>query len=194
MIMKRAFIVIMILISLLGTVSLCNRSIKQLKSENERLQTNLEYYSALQTENIILQHTIEELEQSKDSLIQKITEVQRQLQLKPKTIKEIVYVETVIRDTLIETVPMTVDFDATFTPNDQTSIEISRRDSLLTVIPDIRNSQTVFVFEETKYRYDTFWKRLIHFNWKKTTTNKYSIDNSNDLIKINDTRFIEIVE
>lgn len=194
MIMKKALVLILILIGLLGTVSFLGHSVQQLKSENERLQTNLEYYSAFQTENIILQHTIEELEQSKDSLMQKILEVQKQLQLKPKTIKEIVYVETVVRDTLIETVPMTVDFDVTFTPNDQTSIEVSRRDSLLTVIPDIRNSQTVFVFEETRYRYDTFWKRLIHFNWKKTTTNKYSIDNSNDLIQISDTRFIEIIE
>lgn len=194
MTMKKVFVIILILIGLLGTVSFLGHSVQQLKSENERLQTNLEYYSAFQTENIILRHTIEELEQSKDSLMQKIIETQRQLQLKPKTIKEIVYVETVVRDTLIETVPMTVDFDVTFTPNDQTSIEVSRRDSLLTVIPDIRNSQTVFVFEETRYRYDTFWKRLIHFNWKKTTTNKYSIDNSNDLIQISDTRFIEIIE
>lgn len=194
MIMKKVFVIILILIGLLGTVSFLGHSVQQLKSENERLQTNLEYYSAFQTENIILRHTIEELEQSKDSLMQKILEVQKQLQLKPKAIKEIVYVETVVRDTLIETVPMTVDFDVTFTPNDQTSIEVSRRDSLLTVIPDIRNSQTVFVFEETRYRYDTFWKRLIHFNWKKTTTNKYSIDNSNDLIQISDTRFIEIIE
>lgn len=194
MIMKKVFVIILILIGLLGTVSFLGHSVQQLKSENERLQTNLEYYSAFQTENIILRHTIEELEQSKDSLMQKIIEVQKQLQLKPKTIKEIVYVETVVRDTLIETVPMTVDFDVTFTPNDQTSIEVSRRDSLLTVIPDIRNSQTVFVFEETRYRYATFWKRLIHFNWKKTTTNKYSIDNSNDLIQISDTRFIEIIE
>lgn len=194
MTMKKVFVIILILIGLLGTVSFLGHSVQQLKSENERLQTNLEYYSAFQTENIILRHTIEELEQSKDSLMQKIIETQRQLQLKPKTIKEIVYVETVVRDTLIETVPMTVDFDVTFTPNDQTSIEVSRRDSLLTVIPDIRNSQTVFVFEETRYRYDTFWKRLIHFNWKKTTTNKYSIDNSNDLIQISNTRFIEIIE
>lgn len=194
MVMKKVFVIILILIGLLGSVSFLGHSVQQLKSENERLQTNLEYYSAFQTENIILRHTIEELEQSKDSLMQKIIEVQRQLQLKPKTIKEIVYVETVVRDTLIKTVPMTVDFDVTFTPNDQTSIEVSRRDSLLTVIPDIRNSQTVFVFEETRYRYDTFWKRLIHFNWKKTTTNKYSIDNSNDLIQISDTRFIEIIE
>lgn len=194
MTMKKVFVIILILIGLLGSVSFLGHSVQQLKSENERLQTNLEYYSAFQTENIILRHTIEELEQSKDSFMQKIIETQRQLQLKPKTIKEIVYVETVVRDTLIETVPMTMDFDVTFTPNDQTSIEVSRRDSLLTVIPDIRNSQTVFVFEETRYRYDTFWKRLIHFNWKKTTTNKYSIDNSNDLIQISDTRFIEIIE
>ena len=167
---------------------------KALQLENTRLQNNIEYYSALGTENIVLRNTIDELEQSKDSLVQRIMEVQRKLALKPKEIKEIVYVETVVRDTIVQTIPETYNFSVVIEPNELTSIAIDRQDTTLTVVPDIRNHQTLFIQAEKRWKYKGFFRRLIHFNWKKITTNKYYIDNSNDLIHIEETRIIDVVE
>lgn len=176
------------------TMSLLVHSNQKLKLENTRLQNNIEYYSALGTENIVLRNTIDELEQSKDSLVQRIMEVQKKLALKPKEIKEIVYVETVVRDTIVQTIPETYNFSVVVEPNELTSISIDRQDTTLTVIPDIRNHQTLFIQAEKRWKYKGFFRRLIHFNWKKITTNKYYINNSNDLIHIEETRIIDVVE
>lgn len=192
--MKKYLILLLICISTMITMSLLVHSNQRLKLENTRLQNNIEYYSALGTENIVLRNTIDELEQSKDSLVQRIMEVQKKLALKPKEIKEIVYVETVVRDTIVQTIPETYNFSVVVEPNELTSIAIDRQDTTLTVVPDIRNHQTLFIQAEKRWKYKGFFRRLIHFNWKKITTNKYYIDNSNDLIHIEETRIIDVVE
>lgn len=192
--MKKYLILLLICISSMITMSLLVHSNQKLKLENTRLQNNIEYYSALGTENIVLRNTIDELEQSKDSLVQRIMEVQKKLALKPKEIKEIVYVETVVRDTIVQTIPETYNFSVVIEPNELTSIAIDRQDTTLTVVPDIRNHQTLFIQAEKRWKYKGFFRRLIHFNWKKITTNKYYIDNSNDLIHIEETRIIDVVE
>lgn len=192
--MRKYIIIGLICAALLG---LCIKGIKNYKAlqvENKRLQTNIEYYSSFGSENIVLQHTVKELKESKDSLVQHINAIQKKLDLKPKETRTVFYNETVIRDTIRDTVPMTFNFEVTMRPNDLTAITVSRQDSMLTVIPDIRNSQTLFIQTEKRYKYKNFFSRLIHFNFGKVTTNRYYIDNSNDLIKVEDTRVIDVVD
>lgn len=162
--------------------------------ENARLENNLAYYSSLKKENIVLMEKADRLSKSNDSLLQKISVAQKRLGLKPKDTKSIVYTETVLRDTLRDTIPVTRDFIAVITPNSETSVTVIRKDSSLTVIPDIRNSQTLFVQRERKYKYKGFFRRLFHLCWKKTVTERYYIDNSNSLIKTGETRVVEDYE
>lgn len=176
------------------TIGVLRNKNQKLKEDNQRLQTNIEYYSSFGSENIVLQHTVKELKESKDSLVQHINDIQKKLDLKPKETRTVFYNETVIRDTIRDTVPMTFNFEVTMRPNDLTAITVSRQDSMLTVIPDIRNSQTLFIQTEKRYKYKNFFSRLIHFNFGKVTTSRYYIDNSNDLIKVEDTRVIDVVD
>lgn len=165
-------------------------------NENKRLKNNIEFYENRANRhydsNVVLQHTVAELKNSKDSLIQKINSLQKELKLKPKNVKTIVYTETVLRDTLRDTISVDVNFRKVLKPNDQTAIEVIRQDSSLTVIPNIQNNQTLFIHNTYQYKYKHWFSRLIHFNFSKTQTTKYTIKNSNDLIKINDSRVINM--
>lgn len=192
--MKKYLVLIGVFLILFGVISSLFETNRKLRKDNARLQNNIEYYSSFGSENIVLQNTIKELEQSKDSLIQNINTIQKELKLKPKETRTIIYTETVVRDTVKDTVPMTFNFEVTLKPNDLTAITVSRYDSLLTVIPEIRNSQTIFIQTEKRYKYKNFFSRLFHFNFGKVTTNRYYIDNSNELIQIEDTRIIDVVQ
>ena len=196
--LKRILLFGLVLIIFGLTISVLHTKYKNAKSESERLRTNLEFYqnkyNSSDSTNIVLQHTVAELECSKDSLIRKIDSIRGELKLKPKEVQTVVYTETVLRDTIRDTIPVTHNFSVTLHPNSQTSIEVIRADSLLTVVPDIRNEQTVFVYTEEKYKYKCWFSRLIHFNFKKIKKDKYVIKNSNDLIKTGESRVINVVD
>ena len=97
-------------------------------------------------------------------------------------------------DTIRDTVTLACNFTKELKPNLQTTITVIREDSCLTVIPDIKNDQYLFVMNERKYRrkYKNFVSRLLHFDFKKTTEYTYQIVNSNDLINITDSKVVEI--
>ena len=78
--------------------------------------------------------------------------------------------------------------------NDLTTIIVSRKDSILTAKIDIKNQQIIFVEDKKEYknRYKNGWVRFWHFDWKKIHVKNYQIVNSNPLIKVTDTRIIEL--
>lgn len=194
--LKRIIVSGIVLLILGLATSVLYTKYKNAVNESDRLRTNLEFYQhkcgQSDSTNIVLRHTVAELSSSRDSLIQRADSLRKELKLKPKSIQTIVYTETVLRDTIRDTIPVTLNFTATVKPNSQTSIEVIRQDSSLTVIPDIRNEQTVFVYTEEKYKYKCWFSRLIHFNFKKVRTDKYVIKNSNDLIKTGESRVVNV--
>lgn len=194
--LKRIIVSGVVLLILGLATSVLYTKYKNAVNESDRLRTNLEFYQSKcgqsGSTNIVLRHTVAELSSSRDSLIQRVDSLRKELKLKPKSIQTIVYTETVLRDTIRDTIPVTLNFTATVKPNSQTSIEVIRKDSSLTVIPDIRNEQTVFVYTEEKYKYKCWFSRLIHFNFKKVRTDKYVIKNSNDLIKTGESRVVNV--
>lgn len=194
--LKRIIVSGIVLLILGLATSVLYTKYKNAVNESDRLRTNLEFYQhkcgQSDSTNIVLRHTVAELSSSRDSLIQRVDSLRKELKLKPKSIQTIVYTETVLRDTIRDTIPVTLNFTATVKPNSQTSIEVIRQDSSLTVIPDIRNEQTVFVYTEEKYKYKCWFSRLIHFNFKKVRTDKYVIKNSNDLIKTGESRVVNV--
>lgn len=194
--LKQIIVSGLILLILGSVTTVLYTKYKNAVNENDRLRTNLEYYQSRYSQgdstNIVLRHTAAELSSSRDSLIQRVDSLRKELGLKPKSVQTIVYTETVLRDTIRDTIPVTLNFTTTVKPNSQTSIEVIRQDSSLTVIPDIRNEQTVFVYTEEKYKYKCWFSRLIHFNFKKFRTDKYIIENSNDLIKTGESRVVNV--
>lgn len=145
----------------------------------------------------VLQLTVEEFKQSNDSLIKVAKEQQKELKIKDKQLRQVSSVETAIRDTTVKIVPIeNKDFAIELKPNQLTTINVTRKDSVLTHTMEILNHQDLFVYEEKVWRnqYKNFFQRLIHFDFKKDKISKYQIVNSNNLIKVLDTRIINISE
>lgn len=145
----------------------------------------------------VLQLDMEEFKHSNDSLIKLANEQQKELKIKDKQLRQVSSVETAIRDTTVKIVPIeNKDFAIEIKPNQLTTINVTRKDSVLTHTMEILNHQDLFVYEEKVWRnqYKNFFQRLIHFDFKKDKISKYQIVNSNNLIKVLDTRIINISE
>lgn len=147
--------------------------------------------------NNTLELTIQEYKNSNDSLIRIINDQQEKLKIKDNQLHQVTSTETIIRDTIVEKIPINdTNFTIELKPNQLTTITVSRKDSILTHTMEILNRQDLFVYTEKVYRrqYKNFFQRLIHLDFKKDKINRYQIVNSNDLINVTDTRVINISE
>lgn len=172
----------------------------KLKYANQKLdaaKSNYEYYmnkmSGIENQNKILQFTIDEYKETKDSLITEIKTTQKKLEIKEKELKQTQLQKQEIKhDTTI--VVKSNDFELEIKPNSLTSIIINKKDSLLTHTLSIKNTQTLYVTNKRVYRnkYKNWFVRLLHFDFKKKNNIEYQIHNSNDLIEITDSRLIEL--
>ena len=96
--------------------------------------------------------------------------------------------------TTVKIITKEVDFTKELKLNSLTTITVSRKDSILTTILDLKNQQILIVEEKKEYRnkYKNLWKRFWHFDWKRDRVQKYQIKNTNDLINVTDTRVIKV--
>lgn len=166
-------------------------------AELDQAINNYEYYEQLATkgveQNRTLQLTIDQFKSSNDSLINKIRDVQKELKIKDNSLKTVTYVEEVIKhDTTV--IVNDKDFDVVIKPNELTTIEIIKKDSLLSHKLDIQNDQALFITSKKVYRkeYKNWFRRLLHFDFKKRLVYEYQINNTNDLIRVQNTRIIEL--
>lgn len=166
-------------------------------AELDQAVNNYEYYEQLATkgveQNRTLQLTIDQFKSSNDSLINKIRDVQKELKIKDNSLKTVTYVEEVIKhDTTV--IVNDKDFDVVIKPNELTTIEIIKKDSLLNHKLDIQNDQALFITSKKVYRkeYKNWFRRLLHFDFKKRLVYEYQINNTNDLIRVQNTRIIEL--
>lgn len=173
----------------------------QLNKKNEeinRLSNNIQAYEQLVTNkeeiNTTLQLTVKELTNSQDSLLQQLNTVRQELKIKNKNLKQAQVINTVIKDTVTKVITVDRNFNETLKINPLTTIKVSRTDSILTAKIDIQNQQILFIEEKKVYknRYKNAWIRFWHFDWKKIRVRKYQIQNSNPLIRVTDTRIVEI--
>ena len=147
--------------------------------------------------NNTLELTIQEYKNSNDSLIKVINDQQEKLKIKDNQLHQVTSTETIIRDTIVEKIPINdTDFTIELKPNQLTTITVSRKDSIFTHTMEILNRQDLFIYTKKVYRnqYKNFFQRLIHLDFKKDKINRYQIVNSNDLINVTDTRVINISE
>ena len=152
--------------------------------------------SEVQDENRVLQLTIDDFNLSKDSVLQELSITKDSLNIKNKELKQAISATTLITDTIIQQIPIETNFNVELKPNQLTTIKISRVDSTITCIPEIYNHQDLFIYNKKVYRnrYKNWFQRLIHFDFKKDKIQKYQIVNSNNLLKVLDTRVVSISE
>lgn len=165
------------------------------------LQNNIEFYQSIseneRSRNIVLQMTVDELNQSKDSLLQQITKIQKQLDIKNKNLISTNVINTQIKDSIKTIIkPIDRDFIKELNLNQLTTITVSRIDSILSVKLDLQNQQILFIEDTKEYKkkYKNGFIRFLHLDWRKKHIRKYNIYNSNDLIKITDSRIVEIIK
>lgn len=187
------------IISLLTvTIFVLGGQLKDKQSEIHRLSNNIQAYEQLVTNkeqtNTVLQLTINELNNSKDSLIQEIQQTKKKLNVKNKNLVQAQVINTVIKDTVTKVITVDRNFNETLKINPLTTIKVSRTDSILTAKIDIQNQQILFIEEKKVYKnkYKNGWIRFWRFDWKKIRVRKYQIENSNPLIRVTDTRIVEI--
>lgn len=172
--------------------------VDRLDNELSIEKSNLKQYESLidgkNKDNRVLQLTIDDFKETKDSLVKTIIAQTKDLKIKDKQLKEIASVETIITDTskvIIKTKDL--NFTEELKPNQLTTIKVARVDSVLTCILDIKNRQDLFIYEEKVYRNKkNFVQRIFTLDFKKDIISRYQILNTNDLINITDTRIIKL--
>lgn len=186
-----------VIIILSAIVLIQHNKIKDRDTQIDRLNNNVEYYqnnlSKNKEENRTLQFSIHEYKESKDSLIQEINQVQKKLKIKDKELSQVQQQHQAIKlDTTV--IVRDSNFVTEIKPNNLTSLIIIKKDSILTAKLNIRNSQTLFIKHSKEYRnkYKNFFIRLLHFDFKKRNVFNYEIHNSNPIIKIEESRLVEI--
>lgn len=189
-----------------GLVSLLIATIfyqyNQLQNKNreiDRITNNIRAYEEIasnaQDNSRVLQLTIDELNHSKDSLIQQVNKVKKELKIKDKNLTDASVINTEIKDSVKTVIKeKLIDFNEELKLNDLTTITVSRKDSILTAKIDIKNQQIIFVEDKKEYKrfYKNWLLRFFHFDFKKVRIKNYQIVNSNPLIKVTDTRIIEL--
>ena len=180
---------------LIATILFQNNQLSKKNKEIDRITNNIKAYESIATDkeahNRVLQLTINELNYSKDSLVQYINQVKKENKVKDKNLTNVSVINTEIKDSVKTVIKeKLIDFDKELKLNDLTTIIVSRKDSILTA----KIQQTIFVTENKEYKntYKNWLVRFLHFDFKKIHIKNYQIVNSNPLIKVTDTRVIEI--
>lgn len=176
----------------------------KIKTQDARISqiyNNYKYYESqfnnTEKQNRVLQLTVNELKLSKDSLVQAINKAKKELKVKDQNLKEAHVINTEMKDTTtVKIITKEVDFTKELKLNSLTTITVSRKDSILTTILDLKNQQILIVEEKKEYRnkYKNLWKRFWRFDWKRDRVQKYRIKNTNPLIKVTDTRVIKMAD
>ena len=195
---KNIKVVAVIIISIFAAIIFYQgKQIKEKNRQIDRITNNTLFYqeqlSDKDKEIRTLNLTIDEFKNTNDSIIQNIVNIQEELKIKDRELKQAQSQNQEINiDTTI--VVGDKDFEKEIKPNELTSLIIIKKDSILTAKINIQNTQTLFISNKREYKnqYKNWFRRLIHFDFKKRDVYKYQIHNSNPLIEVKETRLITI--
>lgn len=178
-------------------IVLQHNQLKDKNKEIDRLNNNILYYQeqqdTLQNDNRVLRLTVDEFKDSKDSIVSQLNNIRKELNIKDKQLEQAQsQTQQIIVDTAI--VVKQDNFKEVIRPNELTSIIIAKTDSILTAKIDIKNTQTLFLSSKKEYKrqYKNWFRRLLKFDFKKQRVYRYTIKNSNELIKVTDTKLITL--
>lgn len=180
---------------------------KKLSESLELAQNNIEAYQGSlqgsQQANNVLKLTVDELQTYNDKLVHQLDSVREELKIKPKQITTAA-TQTQVIDVNdgkeFESGAITVNKkDSTYSDsikfNDLTTVYYTITNDSINIGLDIHNTQYQYMYTDRHYKNKkSFLKRLFTWDFKKVTSYKYEIVNTNDLIKTDDVRIIEITK
>lgn len=174
---------------------------KKLSQNLETAQNNIEAYQGLlsdsQQASNVLKLTIEQLQNSKDSVLHKLDSVRKELKIKPKQIHTAATQTQVLNVIGSKGVGGNIIVkDSIYTDsilyNPLTKVKYTIGNDTVNIAIDLRNEQYLYVYTKREYKNKkNFFKRLFTLDFKKVTKYKYNIVNTNDLLKSKDVRIVE---
>ena len=174
---------------------------KKLSQSLETAQNNIEAYQGLlsdsQQASNVLKLTVEQLQNSKDSILHKLDSVRKELKIKPKQIHTAATQTQVLNVIGSKGVGGNIIVkDSIYTDSIQynplTKVKYTIGNDTVNIAIDLRNEQYLYVYTKREYKNKkNFFKRLFTLDFKKVTKYKYNIVNTNDLLKSKDVRIVE---
>lgn len=156
-----------------------------------------ELFNDSQQASSVLQLTVEQLQNSKDSVIQKLDSVRKELKIKPKQLHtaatqsqtiNVIKSKGVKGDILVKDTIYTDSINY----NDLTKVYYTIGKDTVSIGLDVQNTQYLYVYSTKEYKNKkNFFKRLFTLDFKKVKKYKYKIVNTNDLLKSDDVRIVE---
>ena len=182
---------------------------KQNKKLSERLETafnNIEAYQGMVSNNekdkLTLQLTIQDMQESKDRLLQQLDSVRAANKIKPSALTsaatQIQHVNVnggkgVQGDLTVILKDTTYTDSITYNPLTKVYYTIGR--DTVDINIDLQNTQYLYTYKHKEYKNKkSFIKRLFTLDFKKVVKSKYEIVNTNALINTSDVRVIEIIK
>ena len=182
---------------------------KQNKKLSERLETafnNIEAYQGVVSNNekdkLTLQLTIQDMQESKDRLLQQLDSVRAANKIKPSALTsaatQIQHVNVnggkgVQGDLTVILKDTTYTDSISYNPLTKVYYTIGR--DTVDINIDLQNTQYLYTYKHKEYKNKkSFIKRLFTLDFKKVVKSKYEIVNTNDLINTSDVRVIEIIK
>ena len=183
-----------------------NHANKKLSESLEMAQNNIEAYQGSlqgsQQANNVLKLNVDELKQYNDKLVHQLDSVRDKLNIKTKHVKTAATqtqtinvignkkikqdISTMLKDTIYKD---SIQF------NNLTSVYYTISKDTVSIGLNISNTQYLYVYTEKHYKNKkSFLKRLLTFDFKKVSTTKYKIENTNDIIQTDSVRVIEITK
>ena len=174
---------------------------KKLSQSLETAQNNIEAYQGLlsdsQQASNVLKLTVEQLQNSNDSVLHKLDSVRNELKIKPK------HLHTAATQTQVLNVIGSkgvggniIVKDSIYTDsilyNPLTKVKYTIGNDTVNIAIDLQNEQYLYIYTKREYKNKkNFFKRLFTLDFKKVTKYKYNIVNTNDLLKSKDVRIVE---
>ena len=184
-----------------GTV--VHKQNKSLSESLELAQNNVEAYQDMLTDSQqavgVLKLDMTKLSESNDKLIQKLDSVRKENKIKESGLETaatqtqslLVSSNKGVQGDLVEILVDDV-YEDSIQYNDLTSVYYCiARDSVKMTI-DLKNTQYLYTYKTREYKNKkSFLKRLFTLDFKKVDKYKYTIVNTNDLLKESDIRIIQ---
>lgn len=163
-------------------------------------QNNVEAYQGLlsnsQQANRVLQLTVEDLKNTKDTQVERIVNTAKENKIKTKEITAAATQRqslSVTGSNKIDTIYKDVNIVDSIIYNNYTKLYYNIYNNIIETKLDILNTQDLIVYTKKQYKNKkSFIKRLLTLDFKKITTTEYKIVNSNDLIQQDSVRVIQI--
>ena len=194
-----------VLIACVGLLLLCGINLyktnKKLTTSLEQAQNNIEAYQGLvsssQQANGVFRLDISQLKESKDSLLRELDSVREKNKIKAKEITTAATQTQVLNVSKSKGVgglvlPKDTIYKDSIQYNNLTTVYYTIHKDSINIGIDLKNTQYLYIYAKKEYKNNkNFFKRLFTLDFKKVVRYKYTIVNTNDLLKQKDVRIVE---